>query len=191
MGKHTRKYLLYMFGNWKTQQINKDMVNNIKDVMETIIYGDEFSFVTGDNVIIMCLKSQMSFEEIEDILHEFLNDNISAFFIMPKPRKLGYRLEKNLESHLFNPKEIKHKKLKKKISPELSEALTAQLKSLVDSRLKLIRSVLENPHQVKPTQKMIVQSFTLDSLLDKINDTGIESLTESELEFLNKYNEKD
>ena len=38
---------------------------------------------------------------------------------------------------------------------------------------------------------MIVQSFTLDSLLDKINDTGIESLTESELEFLNKYNEKD
>ena len=51
MRKQTRKYLLYMFGNWKTQQINKDMVNNIKDVMETIIYGDEFSFVTGDNVI--------------------------------------------------------------------------------------------------------------------------------------------
>ena len=61
-----------------------------------------------------------------------------------------------------------------------------QLRSIIKESI-----MVENPHQVKPTQKMIVQSFTLDSLLDKINDTGIESLTESELEFLNKYNEKD
>ena len=177
-----------MFGNWNTTQINKEMVHNIKDVMESIIYGDEFSFVTGDNVIIMCLKSKMSFEEIEDILQEFLDKNISAFFIMPKPRKLGYRLEKNLEDHLFNKKGQKKPTLRKTISPQLSRELSKQLKSIVDSRLKLIKHVLDH-NPVKPPKSVLVQSFTLDSLLDKINDKGIESLTESELEFLNKYNE--
>jgi len=148
MKPRIKKYLLFMFGNWETIERNAPIMNNIRDIMETIVTTQEFSFVTGDKVIIMCIKSELVFEDINQILEEFLEPHISTYFLMPKPRKLGYRLEKNLESHLFNPKEIKHKKLKKKISPELSEALTAQLKSLVDSRLKLIRSVLENPQMI-------------------------------------------
>ena len=181
MRKQTRKYLLYMFGNWKTQQINKDMVNNIKDVMETIIYGDEFSFVTGDNVIIMCLKSKLPFEDIEDMLQEFLSTKVTAFFLMIKPKKLGFRLDDNLQSHLFG---LNPYPPKKQMNPTVAEEISRQLKAIMEHRMKNIKEILENPIEVKKTLR---KPFSLDVLLDKILDEGMESLTKQELEYLNKY----
>ena len=69
-----------MFGNWTKVEKNSDIFNNIKDLMESIVLHDEFSFITGDHVMIMCIKSKMSFEEIDDMLKEFLTPYISTFF---------------------------------------------------------------------------------------------------------------
>ena len=90
MTDRVKKYLLFMFGNWNTIEKNSKIMSNIKDVMDTIVSHHEFSFVTGDRVIIMCIKSRMAFEDIEDVLKEFLTKEISSFFLMPKPRKLSY-----------------------------------------------------------------------------------------------------
>ena len=171
-----------MFGNWKSIEENQKVVSNIREVMESIIIGDEFSFVTGDNVIIMCLKSKLEFEEVNNLLDEFLMTSITAFFLMVKPRKLGFRLDKNLEKHLFG---LEGKKINKYINPKVAEEITKQLKAVMENRMKNIKRVLERPHQ---TENNLRKPFSLDSLLDKIIDEGIESLTQHELEFLNKYN---
>ena len=114
-----------MFGNWDTIEKNAPLMNNIRDLMDTIVSSNEFSFVTGDKVIIMCLKSELSFEDVNQILEEFLEPNISTYFLMPKPRKLGYRLDKNLESHLFGKGPIRPQL---NIDPRVAKALTSQLK---------------------------------------------------------------
>ena len=180
MGTRIRTYFLFMLGNWKTHNVNPKLLENIKEVMETIIVGDEFSFITGDNVIVMSLKSHMSFEEIDGILHEFLKPDVAAFFLMPKPRKLSYRLDHNLERHLFGTKSI----IKKPnyIDPTLAAELTKQLKSIVDFKMSQIRKRM-NINQ----EKNVIKPLTLDELLDKINEKGMKSLTEKEINFLNNY----
>jgi len=184
MKERVKKYILFMFGNWKSVEENQLVVTNIKEVMETIIVGDEFSFVTGDNVIIMCLNSKLQFEEIDNILHKFLISNITAFFLMVKPRKLGFRLEDTLKSHLFG---LKNKKIKKHIDPRVAEELSKQLKMMMSHRMREIKKVLDTPSQLS-NKNNLRKPFTVDSLLDKIIDEGLESLTEKELEFLDKYN---
>ena len=57
MAKRTRKYLVYMFGSWETIEKSDSIITNIRDVMRTIVIEDEFTFVTGTNVIIMCIKT--------------------------------------------------------------------------------------------------------------------------------------
>ena len=183
MAKRVKKYLLFMFGNWKSIEENQLVVSNIREVMETIIIGDEFSFVTGDNVIIMCLKSRLEFDEINNLLDEFFTTHITAFFLMIKPRKLGFRLEKNLEKHLFG---LEGKKSNKYINPKVAEEITRQLKSVMAHRMKNIKRILESPIRVENNLR---KPFSLDTLLDKILDEGIDSLTKQELEFLNKYNQ--
>ena len=181
MSVRVKKYLLFMFGHWKSMEENQAIVNNIREVMESIIVGDEFSFVTGDNVIIMCLKSKLPFEEIDDLLKEFLNTKVTAFFLMIKPKKLGFRLDDNLQSHLFG---LNPHPPKKQMNPTVAEEISKQLKSIMENRMKNIKGILENPTEVKKTLR---KPFSLDLLLDKILDEGMESLTQQEVEYLNKY----
>jgi len=181
MGTRIKTYFLFLLGNWKTSNVHPDLVNNIKDVMETIIVGDEFSFITGDNVIVMSLKSNMSFEDVDGILHEFLNPQVAAFFLMPKPRKLSYRLDPNLEHHLFG-KKIRLDK-PNYVNPLLAHELTKQLKSLVDFKMVQIKKNMQKKYEKKE-----IKDLTLDELLDKINKSGMDSLTENEIKFLNNYN---
>ena len=181
MAGRVKKYLLFMFGHWKSVEENQVVVNNIRELMESIIVGDEFSFVTGDNVIIMCLKSKLPFEDIDDMLQEFLSTKVTAFFLMIKPKKLGFRLDDNLQSHLFG---LNPYPPKKQMNPTVAEEISRQLKAIMEHRMKNIKEILENPIEVKKTLR---KPFSLDVLLDKILDEGMESLTKQELEYLNKY----
>jgi len=184
MKKGTKKYLVFMFGSWETVEKSRKIITNIREVMQTIVIDDEFSFVTGTNIVIMCVKSKMSFEEISEVLYEFLTPQVNTYFLMPKPNKLAYRMDKELESHLFHDgvnKNTKHKL----IDPKLAEELSKSLQSLVESKMLELRKTLKSPIEKKGIKLHI--SFTVDSLLDKISEDGIESLTQEELEFLNKF----
>ena len=161
MGPRVKQYLLFMFGNWSMIEKNAEVVNNIRDVMETIVTEEEFTFITGDHVIIMCVKSRLSFEEIEDVLKEFLSPFINTLFLMPKPRKLYYRMDENLKNHLFGKRKPKYKH----IDPKVAEIL--KISNFKETKLI---------------------PMTIDGLLDKILDEGIDSLTIEEKEFLNKFN---
>lgn len=173
-----------MFGNWETIERNAPLMNNIRDVMDTIVTTNEFSFVTGEKVIIMCLKSELTFDDINKILDEFLEPNISTYFLMPKPRKLGFRMDKNLENHLFG---YLPNRSKFNIDPRVAKELTVQLKNLMASKVKRFKDVLSNPISQNPHQHQL-RPLNVDNVLDKIIDEGIESLTAEELDFLKKYN---
>lgn len=172
-----------MFGQWGTVEKNSKIMMNIKDVMDTIVSHHEFSFVTGDRVIIMQVQSRMSFEEINDILREFLVEDVSTYFLMPKPRKLGFRLDDKLEEHLFG----KNDKLKtKQINPEVAKALSQQLKNIIENKFKNLVTELDKPVRINKIIKNL-RPLNIDILLDKIIDEGLDSLTKEELEFLNNY----
>lgn len=184
MAKRTRKYLVYMFGSWETIEKSENIITNIRDVMRTIVVEDEFTFVTGTNVIIMCIKSRMDFTEIEDVMSEFLTPHVNTYFLMPKPRKLGFRMDKNLENHLFG---YPPNRTKLNIDPRVAKELTTQLKNLMDSKVKRFKDVLLNPTSPNPDHHKL-RPLNVDKVLDKIIEEGIESLTPEELDFLNKYN---
>tara|TARA_R100001509_G_scaffold130872_1_gene84296 strand:+ start:781 stop:1338 length:558 start_codon:yes stop_codon:yes gene_type:complete len=183
MKPRVKKYLLFMFGNWETIERNAPIMNNIRDIMETIVTTQEFTFVTGDKVIIMCIKSELTFEDINQILEEFLEPHISTYFLMPKPRKLGYRLDENLENHLFGKAPF-HPQLN--VDPRVAQALADQLKNLMSNKINRLKETLLNP--IEKTKTHQLRPLNVDNVLDKIIDEGMESLTQEELDFLKKYN---
>jgi len=184
MEPRVKQYLLFMFGQWNTLENNTEVVNNIKDVMGTIVAEEEFTFITGDHVIIMCIKSRMPFEEIEEVLKEFLSPHINTLFLIPRPRKLFFRLDENLKNHLFGSP----KKRYKHINPKIAEILSQQLKSIVDKRVKKLKRDIDFSKKDNTIKKPQLLPMTIDSLLDKIIDHGIDSLTKEEKEFLNSFN---
>jgi hypothetical protein len=184
MGERKRKYLIFMFGGWETVEASGDIIKNIREVMQTIVNGQELTFVTGNNVVIMCISSTMGFEEIENITHEFLTDKVDSFFLMPKPRKLAYRLDYTLEDHLFGNGRVKGGK---RLDPRLVEELSKQLKSMANDRISKIIESIRKPIQINEgTINTLKGPLTIDRILDKIIDKGVSSLSETEKKFLDE-----
>ena len=182
-----KKYLLFMFGAWIRLEDNVELYDHIKDVLETILATRELSFVTGEHTLIACIESQASFEEIRNLLEEFLKPQIPAYFLMPKPRKLAYRLNPLLESHLFGRLDFR------KYTPPPPE----MMKDLLDYFRKRTFDNLDI-FDKKIDLEMIKEAYNpdlyqnhneildIDVILDKISNKGIESLTDNEKEFLDK-----
>ena len=102
---------------------------------------------------------------------------------MPKPRKLGYRLDENLENHLFGKAPF-HPQLN--VDPRVAKALADQLKNLMNNKINRLKETLLNP--IEKTKTHQLRPLNVDNVLDKIIDEGMESLTQEELDFLKKYN---
>ena len=169
----TRQYLLFMFGNWKILEKERDLYSHIRNMLHTIINTH--------------------------LLGEFLSSEISTYFLMPKPRKLSYRMNPILESHLFNKtdkRNVKEGKIDKKELKKL-EKLFKQDKNREDMLREMARIMI---HSQFPTDKdkfyhqewLETQNIELelDSILDKISEKGLESLNEIEKEFLDNHKKK-
>ena len=195
----TRQYLLFMFGNWKILEKESNLYSHIRNMLHTIINTQEISFITGEHMMIACLSSTSNFEEISDLLEEFLSPEISTYFLMPKPRKLSYRMNPILESHLFSKtakRDAKEINLDKKEIKKL-EKLFKQDKNREDMLREMARIMLHSQFPIDKDKfyhqewlKTQNIELELDSILDKISEKGLESLNEIEKEFLDNHKKK-
>ena len=184
-----------MFGAWIRLEDNIELYEHIKDVLETILAVPELSFVTGEHTLIACIESHASFTEIKDLLEEFLKPEIPAYFLMPKPRNLAYRLNPLLEKHLFGNKKG-GKKSKLTPPPEMIQELMEYFrKKALDNinfsfndkiNLDMSKYDSRNTYERGGEWDISPEILDVDIILDKINEKGIESLTIKEKEFLNK-----
>ena len=83
-----------------TKRLDESDREMVVDSLNAYLNSDSELF-KKTSLLLSNIKDNMSFEEVDGILHEFLNPHIAAFFLMPKPRKLSYRLDPNLEYHLL------------------------------------------------------------------------------------------
>jgi len=184
--KRVKKYLLFMFGAWIRLEDNVELYEHIKDVLESVLATPELSFVTGEHTLIACIESNASFNEINELLEEFLKPEIPAYFLMPKPRNLGYRLNPLLEQHLFSKKKLK--KLDTP-PPEMIKELMEYFKKRTMDNIDFFKDNLDLndiKETYKPYDKWVTKRETLDvdTILDKISKDGIGSITLNEKEFL-------
>ena len=193
-----KQYLLFMFGNWKILEKEANLYSHINDILHTIINTSEISFITGEHMMIACLSSDTSFEEIADLLSEFLSPEVNTYFLMPKPRKLSYRMNPILEAHLFH-KGITPKRDNEKLDKETLKNLENLFKEENKNRLNIMSDMAKmmmplmtygkftsdkNAPSYNEWLKNQNMHLDLDSILDKISEKGIESLNTKEKEFL-------
>ena len=191
-----KKYMLFLYGEWKTlAKITKEVSEIMKPVMES----KYLKFIYGERSLIAHFQSYETLEEINTYLEISFGEEVTAFFLIPRPRKMGYRLDDELEEHLF--------KLNKNTQPYIIDDLTGDYKTPPDSkRIPKLDDILfksgisklfkefgnweddlinKEGWDPKPPDEII--EYNLDTVLDKILKHGKESLTKVELKFLKNY----
>jgi hypothetical protein len=169
-----KKYLLTVFGNFQSEQCEE-----IAHCLEPLVDSTHLKFQYRSGVIIFHFESEIQMEDIHEfveltsypmydsfILSEY-NDNVSVF------------MTDDMKQHLFD------------LETETEGAITFDLvpKNRMDNYYDEdneddIVTVLLN--EVKKN----LQIPTLDQLLDKVVDNGVESLTPYEKATLDNYSQK-
>ena len=174
-------FLLFMFGSWKIIENEENTFNHIKELFQTITNEDEITFITGENVLIANINSEFSIEDIHSLFVDMVNPEIVAYFIIPNPQSVKYRLNPMLESQLFGKQpENTIKSFVELFQKELMKNLQ-KLSDDISSKNIIVKSP-----NITPSREAVEEiSLELDDILDKIHAHGIHSLNDSELNFLN------
>jgi len=161
-----KKYMLFLMGNFNKVE---EALDEITNVIAVVMDGQHLRYIHHDNLIICNFESIAPLEEIDGFFTDTLTEIFESYFLILRPRRMGFRLDDDLKKHLFfNPKNTPPDRKQSKEIPRIRELM----EGFVDHFQRAIK------------KKNIKTNFDLDEVLDKISSQGLDSLTAAEKHFL-------
>ena len=177
------RYVLFIFGKTEKQEDLVTMISQDVSVMSDL--GDVRYYYSPDSIILTFNCSE-SLESIDAFLNMLYGKMNIVYMLFPYEKdKMSLKMDEDISKHLFDID----------VSPEKNEKLSdleKRILNLLDGKLEENISEMElcedgGDFIDEITKRKKETEPTLDELLDKINEKGISSLTEKELNLLNKY----
>jgi hypothetical protein len=185
------KYLLTVFVSHKRQE--DFVVSLAKEVQTLSKTGVKYFF--GEQTILITFETQASFQQTTDFFGAILGD-LSIPFVLSPTAKIAYWFNKENEKHLFGTDlcntndEYSDEEQKNLIDDLFLDHDDKPQKPFNDgiwSSASIRRNLDDSAEHLFGKNKKTEEIPTLNELLDKINVSGMKSLTDEEKELLNKY----
>ena len=176
-------YILFAFGEYKE---NPQALNLLTETVSQISKG-EIKFQHGDSGVIITFGTKLDWEDIDDYMKKNIVKLTAMYFVFPLESDMIYSMDKEIEKHLFEKTDILTEK--EKYNPYTSDN-TGVPEFLGGIHIHKTRSFddffkifYEEVIQDKPV-------MTLNDLLDKIKEKGIDSLSADQLKQLEIYSKQ-
>lgn len=137
---------------------SREVVNDIADLVRPIVYSKHIKYQFSESVLILHFESDYQHNEVHLYLTEIADDLGITFILTEVSEKVSVHMPEEFVEHLFN--------LDSNDDEEQEE----------DDNISVIDSI-----------KSKVTKPSLDSLLDKIGDKGVNSLSQYEKDVLKEY----
>jgi|TARA_R110000744_G_scaffold239820_2_gene357221 hypothetical protein len=155
-----KKYILFIFGFAEEELI----VETLAD-LEKI--SDEIKFFGGPTYSIYHFESKDSVEDIRQVLLDYLEEMIESFFIFSLEGEHAIEMDEQLKTYFLDTKFTKPSD-ERKSNKEGRDIGIIPIQELLTNYL----------------DKLPKKQLTVNSLLDKIIEDGVESLNKEEKDFL-------
>ena len=172
-----KKYLLTVFGNFTSEKCNE-----IAQLMEPLIDSENLKFYFRSGSIIFYFGSNFQLIDVHDFLDMISDELFDTFILVEHNETVTVFMTDEMKEHLFNLEEESGEMVIDLVPNNKSQSIYDEDEDEDD-----ISTILMN--QIKNNLQNI-QTPSLDELLDKVSEQGIESLTEFELKTLNNYSQK-
>ena len=134
----------------------------------------------GEAGLIVNFETSLTTDGISKFFEESITKLTAMFFVFPVNDNMILSMDEDIHSHLFGETDKKSDSKVTNFTINMTDIPTFGDSDMTDSMEKIF-SLLFKPLTIP------VETPTLDQLLDKINESGIDSLTESEIKILNEY----
>ena len=178
--KRNKNYILFIMGRWERET---EIISEVIEVLSPIT--EEFSdirYVHSETSLVCLFRSKENFQEIDNYLKEELMDTIDIYILQPRSRKFGIRMDGDMEKHLLGKSRYQ----------DLADIILEDIEMLED--IHDVIGMNLGKGETKDKDKRITihdkKPLTLNGILEKVYETGIDSLTDKEKKFLDEESKK-
>ena len=182
--KQDPSYMLFIFGDFDEQE---NLATNLSSQLLTVVSSPFLKFTYGEYGVVFHFRSKEVFSDLKEYIDMGMSEITEQYFLMEVTKNVDIKMPRKLKKDFLNIDGEEKKK----------ETKTGEIN--VESKLKERREELRNFtfEFLMPTDfNQMVQKNepdylpTVDEILDKISENGIESLTEKEKEILDNYGKR-
>jgi hypothetical protein len=182
--KQDPSYMLFIFGDFDEQE---NLATNLSSLLLTVVSSPFLKFTYGEYGVVFHFRSKEVFSDLKEYIDMGMSEITEQYFLMEVTKNMDIKMPRKLKKDFLNIDGEEKKK----------ENKTGEIN--VESKLRERKEELRNFtfEFLMPTDfNQMVQTNepdylpTVDEILDKISENGIESLTEKEKEILDNYGKR-
>lgn len=164
------KYLLIGFGDFKG---NEKLISQLFNQFTPILSSSFLKFHFGDDYVIAHFETEEKQKDVKEFCNMVLENTVCNFILTPFNKNVMISLPEELTEFLFNLDN--NEEIKSVNMSEISDE---------DEDREFMEQLLKKINTPKPIEET---KLSLDELLDKIQEKGIDQLTEKERQQLYDY----
>lgn len=177
-----KRYMLFIFGDFTEME---NFIDEISYQLITVVSSEFLKFNYGEFGMVLHFRAKETFSELKDYIDMCLDGQVEQYFLMEATENVDIKMERKLKKDFLNIDGVKKENKNKEVDVEkLNEEKEKRLGNIMEFILPLSEEKFEFPMKFKRPEST---KPTVDQILDKISEKGIESLTKEEKQILDNY----
>jgi hypothetical protein len=183
MKSQDKRYMLFIFGDFTEME---NFINDISYQLVTVVSSEYLKFNYGEFGMVLHFRTKEIFSELKEYIDMCLDGQVEQYFLIEATENVDIKMERKLKKDFLNIDGVKKENKNKEVDVEkLNEEKKKRISNMMDFIIPLSEDFLELPIKFKITIP------TVDEILDKISEKGIESLTKEEKQILDNYGKRE
>ncbi len=188
--QESKQYMIFIYGDYK----DKDKIVELIAIQLSAFSNPEtyLKYNYGDFGIVVNFNSDFSFYELRDHIHIVLEKVVDQYFLIETPNAMYAHMPPEMKLNLFDLNEENQKfeettKTKKNESNIMDNFIFNIASTLLPNDIlseedmdKMFENIMTQVNNKEPKP-------TIDEILEKIQEMGIDSLTNFEKQILDEY----
>ena len=173
--------MLFVFGDFLEQG---NLSSDISGQLFPVVTSKFLKFTYGEFGIVFHFRSTETFVELKEYIGMVMDGITEQYFLMEVPKNMDIKMERKLKRDFLSIDEEPKKEENKNGAIDIEELKELRRKEFKNIAFEFILPIVEQNDFFDKTEE---KKPTVDEILDKITDKGIESLTELEKQILENY----
>jgi hypothetical protein len=180
----SKRYMLFLYGDFTDSE---ELTSDLSAQFVGLVSSEYLKFTYGEYGVVLHFRSKEVFSDLKEFVDMLFNDITEQYFLLEVSGDFDIKMPRKLKKEFLNiDGEIK-KEEPKTGGIKIDEVTEERKNKLKDITFEIFYPNLDLFNQEKG---VIIEELTVDEILEKITEKGIESLTEKEKEILNNYGKK-
>jgi hypothetical protein len=175
-----KRYMLFLYGDFMESE---ELTQELSMQFITVTSSEYLKFTYGEYGVVLHFRSKETFNDLKEYVDMVFNDITEQYFLIEVSGNFDIKMPRKLKKDFLNIDGDLKKEEPKNGGIKIDEISEEKRKNI---SFEIYYPIMDGGLFGKETP-YVIEEPTVDEILDKITEKGIESLTEKEKEILKNY----